>query len=379
MPAIFNTECELKIVHIITDLNVGGAEIMLLRLLELEASGNNSIIVISLQDIGPVGKKIQALGIEVVPMNMFSAKDIPAVLFRLRSALKSYAPDLVQTWLYHADLLGGLAAKLAGVKAVVWGIHCSNVPLGNKTTRWVMKLNSFLSGFIPDKIVAVAQLSKTNHIGHGYSKDKFVVIPNGFAVTQEKDYAAGFREHYQLPENSLLIGVVGRYHPDKGQDVLLAALEQLHEDKRWHCIMVGRGCDEANTELMQLIQGHGLQGRIRLVGEQDNVAHFMSQFDLFCLPSRSEAFPMVLGEAMIRGCCCISTDVGDSKDLLSDTGLIVPPAEPELLAHGLKKLLDMDADQRYSLGQRALSRIKSLYSIEQTVGQYQQLYRELVK
>lgn len=369
----------MKIVHIITDLNVGGAEIMLLRLLELEAGGRNSVTVISLQDIGPVGKKIQALGIEVIPMNMFSAKDIPAVLFRLRSVLKSYAPDLVQTWLYHADLLGGLAARLAGVKAVVWGIHCSNVPLGNKTTRWVMKLNSLLSGFVPDKIVTVAQLSKTNHTGHGYSPDKFVVIPNGFTASQGVEHCDDFRQRYQLPETALLIGVVGRYHPDKGQDVLLASLEKLRDDNRWHCMMLGRGCDEANPELMQLIERHGLQGRIRLLGEQDNVAHFMDHFDLFCLPSRSEAFPMVLGEAMTRGRCCISTDVGDSKDLLSDTGLIVPPAEPELLADGLKKLLDMDADQRYSLGQRASGRIKSLYSIEQTAGRYQQLYSELVK
>jgi glycosyltransferase involved in cell wall biosynthesis len=371
----------LKIVHVITDLNVGGAEIMLLRLLELEAGSDNTVTVISLQDLGPVGKRIQALGIEVLTMNMLSAKDIPAVLVRLHSALKRCAPDVVQTWLYHADLLGGIAAKLAGVKTLVWGIHCSNVPLGNKTTKWVMKLNAFLSKFIPNKIVAVAQMSKTNHIHHGYDASKFVVIQNGFSVSESSELyrSAGFRQEFNLPESSLLIGVVGRYHPDKGQDVLLASLAKLLPDDRWHCIMLGRGCDEANSELMQLIHDNGLQERIRLVGEQDNVVRFMDNFDLFCLPSRSEAFPMVLGEAMTRGCCCISTDVGDSKDLLSDAGIIVPPGEPALLAAGIAQLLDMHPEQRNELGLRALNRIKNLYSIQKTVGSYHQLYSELVK
>ncbi len=369
----------MKIVHVITDLNVGGAEIMLLRLLELEATGDRSVTVISLQDLGPIGKKIQALGIEVIAMNMFSAKDTLAVLFRLRSVLKRLAPDIVQTWLYHADLLGGIAAKLAGIKHLVWGIHCSNVPLGNKTTRWVMKLNAFLSGFLPDKIVAVAHMSKNNHIDHGYSSSKFVVIPNGFSVSNDAAVYAtdSFRNELELPQSSLLIGAVGRYHPDKGQDILLEALSLLREDDRWFCILVGRGCDETNSELLQLITYHGLEQRIRLLGEQDNVYRFMDNFDLFCLPSRSEAFPMVLGEAMTRGCCCISTDVGDSKELLSDAGLIVPPGDPVQLADGLTQLLDMNVDLRARLGQKALNRIKSLYSIEQTKSQYQSLYSQL--
>lgn len=371
----------LKIVHIITDLNVGGAEIMLLRLLELEVGSGNVVTVISLQDFGSVGKKIQALGIDVLPMNMRSVKDIPTVLVKLHSVLKSHAPDVVQTWLYHADLLGGVAAKLAGVKTVVWGIHCSNVPLGNRMTKWVMKLNAFLSKFIPNKIVAVAQMSKTNHIRHGYDASKFVVIQNGFSVSQSADLysSAAFRQEFNLPESSLLIGVVGRYHPDKGQDVLLASLAKLLKDDRWHCIMVGRGCDEANSELMKFIHGNGLQERIRLVGEQDNVVRFMDNFDVFCLPSRSEAFPMVLGEAMTRGRCCISTDVGDSKELLSDSGIIVPPGEPDLLAAGIAKLFDMSVEQRNELGLRALNRIQNLYSIQKTAGSYHQLYSEFVK
>jgi len=351
---------------------------MLLRLLELEAKSANQVVVISLMDRGPVGKKIQALGIEVIPMNMFSVKAIFFVLIKLRSFLKDYKPDVVQTWLYHADMLGGIAARLAGIDKVFWGIHCSNVPLGNKTTKWVMKINSLLSRFIPEKIVAVAEMSKINHIKHGYMASKFSVIQNGFTVGQNdvSSDQSEFRQKFNVSGSSFLIGVVGRYHPDKGQDVLLSALAQLRNDDRWCCMMVGRGCDQQNAELVALISSFGLEDRIRLVGEQDNVVRFMDNFDVFCLPSRSEAFPMALGEAMTRRCCCIATDVGDCRTLLFDAGLIVPPGDAEKLASALVQSMEMTPEQREALGSIALDRIDRFFSIQRTRDKYLALYAE---
>ncbi|WP_337879033.1 glycosyltransferase [Rheinheimera sp.] len=369
----------MKIVHISTGLDIGGAEIMLERLLTRNPERKQDVVVISLQDEGPIGQRLRHQGYEVIALNMNGKLAFPIALLRLTKLLKKLKPHLVQTWMYHADLLGGVAAKLAGVKHIVWGIHCSNLPIGRPLTKLVMKACAHLSSILPDSIVAVADVARRNHIGYGYKADKFSVISNGFLplIPATNSQIATIRRQLGVADNQTLIGAVGRYHPDKGQDILIEALALLPQELNWVCVLVGRDNDSANVELDALLKRHGVADKVRLLGLRDDVPVLLSCFDLFCLPSRSEAFPMALGEAMSIGLPCIATDVGDCRELIGDTGFIVPPLSPSLFAKAITELLMVEPEQRTVIGVRARERVLAFFSLDVVCTQYDQLYARL--
>ena len=172
----------MKIAHIITGLNVGGAEMMLYKVLQHSSGKEFQHEVISLTDVGLVGEKIQKLGVPVRALEM-RGFDLPIVVIRLALWLRESNPDIVQTWMYHADLVGGLATKLSFKKIpIVWGIRQSdlNPKLNKQRTILVAMVGAFLSRFIPKKIIINSMRGKKNHEAFGYQSSKMVVIPNGF-------------------------------------------------------------------------------------------------------------------------------------------------------------------------------------------------------
>ncbi|WP_419569525.1 glycosyltransferase [Rheinheimera sp.] len=369
----------MKIVHISTGLDIGGAEIMLERLLTLHPEHRGELVVISLQDVGPIGSRLRKHGFNVITMNMVGKLGFPMALWRLVRLLKQLKPDLVQTWMYHADLLGGVAARLAGVPCVVWGIHCSRLPLGRPLTKIVMKACSYLSSVVPDAIVAVAEEAKKNHIAYGYQPDKFHVIPNGFipGVKFEMSAVEQLKNSLGLHESGRVLGSVGRYHPDKGQDILVQALALLPRDVSWQCVLVGKGCDEQNSELSAALKQYDLAERVKLLGLREDVQLLLQCFDVFCLPSRSEAFPMALGEAMSVGLTCVATDVGDCAELVGETGFVVAAHSAPVLAEALSKTLTMSQAQLRQLGDMARQRVLQHFDLRVVSQSYMQLYLEL--
>lgn len=117
-----------KIAHVIIGLNVGGAELMLQRLI-LNSNKNNQFehSVISLTDLGSIGYELKQQGVAVYSLGMKSLTSAPLMFFKLQKLLKKIQPHVVQTWMYHSDLLGGLAAKSVGVKKIIWGIRNSEI------------------------------------------------------------------------------------------------------------------------------------------------------------------------------------------------------------------------------------------------------------
>ena len=153
----------MKILHIITSVNSGGAENMLYKLLSRQDRRKYEVEVISLTDIGPRGKDIQALGIEVRALGMRAGFFNPFLLFRLAMWIRQAQPDIVQTWLYHADLFGGIATKIAGLTSpILWGIRIDG-PGANKGTVLAAKLSAMLSGWIPRLIICCAHSVKKAH------------------------------------------------------------------------------------------------------------------------------------------------------------------------------------------------------------------------
>ncbi len=355
---------------------------MLKRLLEHQAADKEQLVVISLLGTGKIGEQLKARGYEVYALNMQGKLAFPLALWRLVRLLRRLKPDIVQTWMYHADLLGGLAAYLCGIRRIVWGIHCTQLPLGRPLTRWVMQSCAWLSGVIPAKIVCVADAAMQNHIGYGYAADKMLVIPNGFsppALVKTGSQRRPLLSAAGIQAEQLVIGCVGRFHPDKGQDLLVEAAALVAAQlPQVRFVLAGRGCDPQNSALTEQIQRCGLTAQVVLLGERDDIPALLPEFDLFVMPSRSEAFPVALGEAMLAGLPCIATRVGDSEALGGPDTVFVPALNTQALADAIVTLSQDTPEQLLYRGQKGRERVQALFSIQSVSQRYAAIYQDLL-
>lgn len=363
----------MKLVHIIIGLEVGGAESSLFKILSQSKAELENTTVISLTTKGYFGPKLENLGYHVHALGLHSLKSLPVTFFKLYKLLKTLKPQTVQTWMYHADLFGGLAARLIGCTNVYWGIRCTDVPLGNRTTYWIMKICAVLSSWLPKKIVCVAESAKKSHIEHGYSLDKIAVISNGFDLSSFKP----LQDKKNNIKENIIIGTVGRYHKDKGQDILISAAALIIKvyPQAIFCL-VGLNCDSSNNELSKQVREAGLDENVLLLGHRNDIPAVLNGFDIFCMPSRTEGFPNGLGEAMASGLPCVATDVGDASVLGGDTIELVESSNVEKLASSLTKLIELSHEERLLHGFRCSNRIKKHFTWGSVIESYQNLYSE---
>lgn len=374
----------VKVMHVATGLGMGGAETMLYRLLSGTDPASFQSEVVSLVEVGPVGPMIQALGVPVRSLGMRRGMPSPAAVLRLARWVRAAAPDVIQTWMYHADLVGGLAAKLAGGPPVAWGIHHTTFDprLTKKLTIWTAQTCARLSRWLPARIVCCSEASRRVHIQAGYAAEKIVVIPNGFDLGRfMPDPAArrDVRREIGIPEEAPLVGLIARFDPQKDHRNFLLAAARLHAHApESHFLLCGDGVTPGNRELAGWIEAAGVGGYCHLLGRREDTARLMAALDVATTSSAfGEAFPIVVGEAMACGVPCVVTDVGDSAVIVGETGAVVPPGDPDALAAGWRRLLDMRQDERSRLGMAARQRIGERYSLKKIVAQYEQLYRSM--
>jgi len=373
-----------KITHIITGLNVGGAEMMLYKVLQYSSGKEFQHEVISLTDVGLIGEKIQKLGVPVRALKM-RGFDLPITVIRIALWLRKSNPDVVQTWMYHADLVGGLAVTLSFKKIpVVWGIRQSNLnpKLNKRRTILVARVGAFLSRSIPKKIIINSMRGKKNHEALGYQSSKMVVIPNGFDLKvfhPDVEARILFRQKIGAPQESFIIGSVARFDPSKDQKTLIQSAKiLLREYKDLHFVLCGRQMNYKNKLLLEWINEIDIAPRLHLLGECEGVENIMAAFDIAVLSSVSEGFPNVLGEAMACGVPCVATDAGDSAYIVGDTGFVVSPGDHVALANSLRQMIEMRDDKRKALGIRARKRIEENFSVDLVVKKYMELYTSLV-
>jgi glycosyltransferase involved in cell wall biosynthesis len=371
----------LKIIHVITDLNTGGAETMLYKLVSKMDWDKFEIQVISLTDIGPIGKKIEDLGIPVSALGMRRGIPNPVAIFTLARWLRRARPDIVHTWMYHSDLMGGLAAKLGGSFPVVWGIRHSNLdPEGNKqSTIWTAKTCARFSRWLPVKIACCSEASRHVHTALGYDPDRMVVIPNGFDLNLFKPDLEGValvRQELGIPEDTMLIGMVGRFDPQKDHILFIKAAALLKKENRdVQFLLCGDDITWKNQKLSKWLDETGLHIYFHLLGRRNDIPRIMNALDIASSSSYGEGFPNVVGEAMACGTPCIVTDVGDSALIVGDTGIVVPPRDPNALALAWKELIEIGKDKRQKLGHDARLRIRDNFNLLYVVKRYEELYK----
>ncbi len=373
------------IAHVIIGLNRGGAEMMLRRLIEADLTlcAKNEYCVISLTDLGFHGEPLQRQGIPVYAMGLRSPLGLLNVCLCLILLFRKLKPDVVQTWMVHSDLIGGIAARFAGIEHVIWGVRTTDYNLESRSTRVLRWLCARLSRVIPSKIVSAAQASLESSLEVGYSAKKLMVIPNGFDVSALHNYLGkgkAIREQIGVQPDNLVIGCMGRYNPAKDH-VNFVRAAALIASKYPTCffLMVGSNLTPSNAELMAHIMATGFVDRFVLLGERPDPAACLDAMDIFVLSSCTEGFPNVLGEAMAMGVPCVSTDVGDAAVLLGDTGELVPLRNSTALAGAVERLVAMPLAERKALGYKGRQRLEQDFSIATAARRFNDLYSTLAK
>jgi len=371
---------KIKVAHIITDLGVGGAEVMLCKLLSQMDKEQFESMVISLSDSGSIGEDISRMGISVKTADMRRLADAPLALWRISRMLKEFDPDVVQTWLYHADLIGGIAARLAGNYPVIWNIRSlmKDPSRVKKSTLLVRKLCAFLSRWIPNRIIANSEAALRLHQSVGYFGDNMVCVPNGFDTDKFKpdlDARLTVRKELGLLADTRLVGLAARFDPNKDHESFVRSAGLISEQVNdVHFVLFGSGIDKDNKELCGWIEKIRMSSHFHLLGIRNDATRLMAALDISVLCSRSESFPNVVGEAMSCAIPCVVTDVGDSARIVGDTGIVVPSGKPAELAKACLQLLSMTSNDRIALGERARIRICENFSLDTVVSMYESIY-----
>lgn len=373
----------IDVVHLITGLNRGGAESMLAKLVGAMDRGRFRSVVVSMTGPGVLGPSLVESGTPVLSLGMVRGLPDPRGIARLVGVLRRYRPAVLQTWLYHADLLGTMAAAWVRRPKLVWNLRCSNMDMGrySRQSAATRRLLAVLSGR-PVAIIANSEAGRGVHERLGYHPRRWEMIPNGFDLERFRpDPAAQVRLRRELgaAEDAPLIGLPARFDPMKDHGGFLAAaaiLAQRHAAVRF--VLIGRGLEPGNPQIAGPAAAAGIIGRLGLLGERRDMEMVLAGLDIATLSSAfGEGFPNVLGEAMACGVPCVATDVGDAAELIGATGIIVPPRDPAALAAAWLRLLELRPEERARLGAAARQRIAGSYALPAIIARYEALYTGL--
>lgn len=372
----------MKILHVITGLQRGGAETMLSKLATATASAHENHVV-SLTQGGGVRDDIERIGVAVHSLGLVRGQVAFGALLALRRLIARVNPDIIQGWMYHANLAATLATLPQPRRAVVlWNIRQTLADMATESllTRIVVAGGARLS-HMPAAILYNSAAARAQHEAMGYAGGG-VCIGNGFDTERFRPDAqrrAACRQTLQIDPATPLIGLVARFHPMKDHANFLAAAARIRAAAPGAMfVMVGAGVTYANPDFAKLADSYLPREATRLLGERPDIEAILPAFDVLALSSsRNEAFPNVLGEAMACGLACVATDVGESAVIVGDCGAIVPPGDAAGLAAALLSLLNLSADGKAAIGARARQRVIANFSLAAIADAYVNLYARL--
>lgn len=378
--AVFKTEkgiVEVRVTHVINGLGRGGAEATLLRL--LSADHNNDHEVVSLTDLGAIGSILTSQGHRVHSLEIgLGIKAFMSGFRELRSVLRQSRPDVVQTWLYKSDLLGGIAARSVGINEVVWNVRSSRPKLrySKLETVLIVWLLSILSRWLPKKVVVCGERPCKEHTATGYRPDKMVVIPNGLSAKdwrRDKESKPALRQLLGVSAETRLLGQLANYHPIKRHELLLKALRPL-KNYNFHLILAGTGINSENKRLVRQIRKLGLERRVTMLANKVEARDLLNGLDILVSPSASEGFPNIVLEALFMGVPCIVSDAGESSSIAAEGGWVFKPDTTDGLTSALEHSLQLNSEDLVTLGRRGRKYVVSHFSEEQMVRRYQHVW-----
>jgi glycosyltransferase involved in cell wall biosynthesis len=372
----------MRILHIITGLGRGGAEATLFRIISADAT--NSHAVVSLTDAGEYGDRLERIGVDVQTLGMSaSLRAVWHGVDALRSRIANDAPDVVQTWLYQADLIGGLAAWLAGHRAIVWNIRSSppSFRFAKLSSFFTIIVLALFSWWLPSKIVACGDEPRKSHIRRGFRSSKMIPIPNGLGDSQwqaDEKRRSLVRERLDIDKTVLIFAQIANYHAVKRHSLLLKAFKELsNEVESVHLVLAGENITDSNRDLTSLIEKLSLNSRVTLVGKQPDVRAVLDALDVLVSPSASEGFPNVVLEALFMGKPCIVSNAGESEIVVGPGGWVFRPDNVEGLLKALTDAARVGADSLRVIGQKGREHVIESYSEQKMVASYQTVWSQV--
>lgn len=371
-----------RVEHIITGLGIGGAELMLSHLARGGTRFEHSVT--SLSSTSRIAEGLVAEGVAVTHIGMKKNLMVPRNTLQLSDRLKRRPPQLVQTWLYHADLLGGLAARRAGVP-VIWNLRQTDVrSSGQKiSTSMVVRLCALVSRSIPVKIVCGSNAAREAHRRMGFDERRMVVISNGVdtgVFRPDRAARSEVRQELGLDDETPLVGRVGRYHPQKDYRSLVEAARIISNARPGvHFLLIGENVDWRNRKLAAWIEQSGLKNRFHLLGARRDIPGLMAALDVFVSSSIfGEGFPNVIAEAMACQVPCVATDVGDSAEIIGRADRIVSPGDPHRLAQATIEVLGEEPAMRRQDGEQGRQRVTARFALDAMINSYETLYEQVM-
>ena len=374
----------LRILHLIPSLRYGGAENQLLQMVRhRSARGHEHSIVTMLEPDLADALPLDTERIHVTTLGMRRGMPSLAGFSNFCRLLRSEKPQILHTWMYHANLLGLVAGRIAGVPKTVWAIRCSDMDFSKYSllSRLVFKAGAVLSPW-PDVIVFNSRAGIVAHSQRGFANRHMKFIPNGIETRRfrpDADANASVRNELGCGTADMLVGHVARFDPMKDHETFIRGAGLIRQTiPTVRFLMAGNGATSENAALMSMLRKANLLDCFYLLGMRADTPRLMAALDLFCSTSSfGEGFSNVVGEAMASGVPCVVTNVGDSAEIVGDSGLVVPPRDSNAFAQACVKMLTMPADDRSRVGLASTKRIRDNFELQIVHEQYEALYQRL--
>lgn len=363
-----------KILHLISGLDSGGAEKVLIDLVKNDKF--NKHYIISFKDLGIYKNIIKSKKIRVYYFNLNKLN----FFFKLPIIIKKIyliKPDISVTWMYYADFIGGLICKLLKIKKIYWNIRNSTLEK-DKTkilTYFIFKICAKLSHYIPNKILSCSQNAIDVHLLNGYKKN-FYLIPNGIDTNKFKNFNLKKKK-----EDLFTIGYAGRWHPQKNYNFFFESLSYLKfkmNFRKFKVIIVGEFMNLKNIELCNLIKKFKLEDNINLLDEIDNMENYYNSIDINILTSSyGEAFPNVIAESMSCETPCMSSEIGDVKKIIGNYGWIIKQNDKIKFCKNIifiNKMKKFFPKKWANLKKNSRKRIVKYFSLNQMIKNYNKIF-----
>ncbi|MCC6468878.1 MAG: glycosyltransferase [Alphaproteobacteria bacterium] len=360
----------IRVLHVIAGLETGGAETMLAALVTAKPPALEQSVVAMVPG-GAQAERIAAAGIALGDLGMRRGRPDPRAILRLARAIRAARPEVVQSWMYHADLAATLALPLSGLKRQVrhaWNLRCSDMADRDYGRMFRLVRGAWLRlAGRADLLVTNSQAGLDYHRGLGLRAPAVRVIPNGIdAARFQPDPAARarLRQSLGLAPDAPVVIHVARVDPMKDHATLFAAFAQVPTAT---LLLVGHGTERLAAP-----------PRVLGLGERADVPALLAAGDLAVSSSAyGEGFSNALAEAMAAGLPAVATDVGDARLILGDTGRLVPPRDPAALARAIGALLAEPAAARAARGAAARARVVERFALAACIQRFVDTYREL--
>lgn len=370
-----------KILHIISGLDTGGAEMMLYKLIVQSSRHGVDSKVISIKKLGPIAKKMKEAGLEVDTLNLgngflYTLISLPLLIWKT----KSFQPQVIQGWMYHGNLFATISSLCVSSQVILcWNIRQTLYDIKREKifTRWTIWIGKILSKK-PNHILYNSSLSAQQHERYGYSGNRRTIIFNGFETEEFKpDIHLKSKVKKELNiETRYVVGHIARFHPKKDHKTFISAAKKvLDEIEDVTFVLIGRNVLFSTEALTKYISESGLETKVQLLGERTDIARVLTAMDVVVSSSSwGEGFSNVIGEAMAAGSLCVVTDVGEAKDIVGDFGIVVPPYSVDGISKGILQFLTLHNEVRDDIARRGRKRIIEEYSIDKIAAKYLSIY-----